>query len=182
MRASLFSPLFGQRRVALARSAPDDPYQWANDSVVLVSHRYDVVPFWNGGATGSFPTMAPDGKHAVAHLLFYSNRGPDAASVRIAGRFRAAKAWTVEGALPGVETEIQKDAIENGCGARLVGGIENGVRRVRWRVARPVNPPTCCAPAARMLAATGRKFLILWWALAGSNRGPSGCKPDALTS
>ena len=20
-----------------------------------------------------------------------------------------------------------------------------------------------------------------WWALAGSNRGPSGCKPDALT-
>jgi hypothetical protein len=110
-------PLFsvrsvGKGRVALARSAPDDPYQWANDSVVLVSHRYDMVRFWNGGATGSFPIMAPDGKRAVAHLLFYSNRGPDAASVRIAGRFRAAKAWTVEGALPRVETEIQRDAIE----------------------------------------------------------------------
>lgn len=110
-------PLFsvrslGKGRVALARTAPDDPYQWANDSVVLVSHRYDVVRFWNGGATGSFPAMAPDGKHAVAHLFFYANRGPDAASVRVAGRFRAAKARTVEGPLALIGTENQKGAIE----------------------------------------------------------------------
>ena len=83
----------GKGRIALAHEDPDDPYLWANDSVVLVSHRYDLVRFWNGGATGSFYTMSPDRKQAVVHLLFYANRGPDSASVRIAGRFRGVKAW-----------------------------------------------------------------------------------------
>jgi hypothetical protein len=74
----------------------DDPYLWANDAVVQLSHRYDLVRFWNGGATGSFVSSAPDGKKSVVHLLFYSMRGPDSASVRVAGNFRAATASTVE--------------------------------------------------------------------------------------
>jgi hypothetical protein len=102
----------GKGRVALAAAAPGDPYQWANDTVVLVSHRYDLIRFWNSGATGSFYAATPDRKHAVAHLLFYANRGPDAASVRIAGRFRAAKGWTPDGPLEKIETENQQDAIE----------------------------------------------------------------------
>jgi hypothetical protein len=106
------SRTLGKGSVALAHEDPGDPYLWANDSVVLVSHRYDLVRFWNGGATGSFYTMSPDGKQAVVHLLFYANRGPDAASVRIAGRFRTVKASTVEAALPKVEMESQKDAVE----------------------------------------------------------------------
>jgi len=101
----------GKGRIAVAHEDPDDPYQWANDSVVLVSHRYDLVRFWNCGAAGSYYTMAPDRKQAVVHLLFYANRGPDQASVRIAGRFRAVRAWTVDGPLK-VATESQKDAIE----------------------------------------------------------------------
>lgn len=101
----------GKGRIALAHEDPDDPYLWANDSVVLVSHRYDLVRFWNGGATGSYYTMAPDGKQAVVHLLFYANRGPDSASVRIAGRFRGVKAWTVDGPV-NAEMESQKDAVE----------------------------------------------------------------------
>lgn len=101
----------GKGRIALAHADPDDPYLWANDSVVLVSHRYDLVRFWNGGATGAFCTTSPDGKQAVAHLLFYANRGPDSASVRIAGRYRAVKAWTVDGPVK-VEMELQKDAVE----------------------------------------------------------------------
>jgi len=101
----------GKGRIALAHEDPDDPYLWANDSVVLVSHRYDLVRFWNGGATGSYYTMAPDRKQAVVHLLFYANRGPDSASVRIAGRFRGMKAWTVDGPLK-AEMESQRDAVE----------------------------------------------------------------------
>lgn len=101
----------GKGRIALSHTDPDDPYVWANDAVVLVSHRYDLVRFWNGGATGSFCAKAPDGKQAVAHLLFYANRGPDAASVRVAGRYRGVKAWTVDGPVK-VQMESQKDAVE----------------------------------------------------------------------
>ncbi len=109
-------PRFGWRalgtgRIAWAHADPDDPYLWANDSVVLVSHRYDLVRFWNGGATGSFCTTSADAQQVVAHLLFYANRGPDSASVRIAGRYRAVKAWTVDGPVK-VEMESQRDAVE----------------------------------------------------------------------
>lgn len=103
----------GKGRIAQANADPDDPYLWANDSVMLVSHRYDLVRFWNGGATASFYTMAPDRKQAVVHLLFYANRGPDSASVRIAGRYRSVKASTVDQqAVAKVEMESQKDAVE----------------------------------------------------------------------
>jgi hypothetical protein len=101
----------GKGRIALSHADPDDPYVWANDAVVLVSHRYDLVRFWNGGATGSFCAKSPDGKQAVAHLLFYANRGPDSASVRVAGRYRGVKAWTVDGPIK-VEMVPQKDAVE----------------------------------------------------------------------
>ena len=103
----------GRGRVAQANADPDDPYLWANDSVMLVSHRYDLVRFWNGGATSSFYTMAPDRKQAVVHLLYYANRGPDSASVRIAGRYRAVTASTIDQpAVPSVKMESQKDAVE----------------------------------------------------------------------
>ena len=107
------SRVLGQGRVAVAHSDPNDPYLLANDSVVLVSHRYDLVRFWNGGAVASYYSMARDRKQAVVHLLFYSDRGPDSASVRIAGRYRAAKMWTLD--QPGarkVELESQADALE----------------------------------------------------------------------
>ena len=103
----------GKGRIAIADAAPDDPWIMANDSVVLVSHRYDLVRFWNGGATGSFVAQSPDRKKTIVHLLFYSNRGPDAGSVRVAGRYRSARAMTVDVAeLPNVEVQIGKDALE----------------------------------------------------------------------
>jgi hypothetical protein len=107
------SRVLGQGRVAIAQSDPSDPYLLANDSVVLVSHRYDLVRFWNCGAVASYYSMARDRKQAVVHLLFYADRGPDSASVRIAGRYRAAKMWTVD--QPGgrnVELEAQTGAVE----------------------------------------------------------------------
>jgi hypothetical protein len=101
----------GKGRIAWAAAEPDDPYLWANESAILVSHRYDLIRFWNGGATGSYCALSPDRKQAVAHLMFFANRGPDSASVRIAGRYRSAKASTVEGPVK-VEMESQKDAVE----------------------------------------------------------------------
>jgi hypothetical protein len=103
----------GKGRVAVAVAGPDDPYLWAGESVVMVSHRYDLVRFWNSGAAGSFCTLAPDGRQAVVHLLFYSNRGPDSATVRIAGGYRAARMYTVDNPVAAkVEGVPQSDAVE----------------------------------------------------------------------
>jgi hypothetical protein len=91
----------------------DDPYQFTSAAVVLVSHRYDLVRYWNAGAAGSYYAVSPDRKQAVVHLLFYADRGPDIASVRIAGPYRKVKASMVNAAeIPGVRTEAQKDAVE----------------------------------------------------------------------
>jgi hypothetical protein len=111
------SPLFaarslGKGKIALAKTPARNPYQWAQDSVVIVSHRYDMVRIWNGGATASYYALSPDRKNAVVHVLFYADRGPDAASVRIAGRWKAVKAWTPGGPVATIETEFQQDAIE----------------------------------------------------------------------
>jgi hypothetical protein len=102
----------GRGRIAQASAAADDPFVAANDSVTLMSHRYDLVRFWNGGATGSYFAKSQDGKRAVAHLLFYADRGPDAASVRLAGRFRAVKASSVQAPTIAVEMLPQQDAVE----------------------------------------------------------------------
>ena len=103
----------GKGKIAQANADPDDPYIVANDAVLLLSHRYDLVRFWNGGATGDYYTVSPDRKKAVVHLLFYANRGPDSASVRIAGRYRGAKASTVDAPLvANLEVKTEKDAVE----------------------------------------------------------------------
>jgi hypothetical protein len=80
---------------------------------VLVSHRYDLVRFWNGGATGSYYTVSADGKRAIVHLLFYAGRGPDEGSVRVAGAYRSVRLWTpgIAGA-QSVKMIAQKDAVE----------------------------------------------------------------------
>jgi hypothetical protein len=104
---------FGKGRLVMAKQAPDDPYVLANDSVVLVSHRYDLVRCFNSGAFSSYYTVAPGGGKAVVHLLFYAGRGPDAASVRVTGRWRAAAISTIDQPAPKpVKMETMKDAVE----------------------------------------------------------------------
>jgi hypothetical protein len=103
----------GKGRIAVADAAPVDPFSWAADAAVLVSHRYDLVRFWNGGAACAFYTMAPDLKQALVHLLFYAARGPDAATVRVAGRYRAARASTVDQPqVVNLAMQAQGDAVE----------------------------------------------------------------------
>lgn len=86
----------GKGRIALADDSPTDPYGWAADAAILVSHRYDLVRFWNSFAARSFYTMSPSRKRALVHLLFFADRGPDSATVRVAGHFRAARAATID--------------------------------------------------------------------------------------
>ena len=86
----------GKGRLAIARSEPGDPYILANDSVVLMSHRYELLRFWNGGAVGSYLAASPDGSRTVAHLLFYADWGPRDASVWSALPYRSAALWTLD--------------------------------------------------------------------------------------
>lgn len=110
-RFSVFSAAKG--KIAISKEPPGDPFDFAGDCAVLVSHRYDLVRFWNCGAAMSFYTTAPNARGAIVHLVFYWDRGPDSASVRIAGHFGAVTAATIETPrLAGVQLERQKDAVE----------------------------------------------------------------------
>jgi len=99
----------GKGVIAQTATPPDDPYVLANDSVILVSHRYDIVRCWNSGAFASHYTVAPAPNKAVVHLLFYADRGPDSATVRVTGGWRAAQISTVESPAPRpVKLAVQK--------------------------------------------------------------------------
>ncbi len=110
------SRTLGKGKVAIATSDMDDPYVVANDSVVLVSHRHDLLRFWNGGALSSFFTTSPDRKRSIAQMLFFAQElnglvtlnGPDSLAVRVAGQYRTAKLWT-PGALNSVPVTMQPD-------------------------------------------------------------------------
>jgi hypothetical protein len=103
----------GKGRVALAREEFSDPYTLANEAVLVVSHRYDSVRFWNAGSAGFSFTASPAGKRAVVQMLFYTDRGVASVSVRVAGKYRTGKLWTLDGAdARPLEMDLQKDAVE----------------------------------------------------------------------
>jgi hypothetical protein len=91
-----------------------DPYQAAADAQILLSHRHDLVRFWNGGSLGSYLTAPPSGKGALLQIVNYSGRpGNDPVSVRIAGPYREARIRQLEDAEPKPLDAIhQKEAIE----------------------------------------------------------------------
>jgi hypothetical protein len=103
----------GKGRVAFAQEEFGDPYALANEAVLLNSHRYDSVRFWNAGSAGSYFTAAPDRKRAVVHMLFYTDRGGTSVTVRVSGNYRTGKLWTLDGPEPRpIEMDLQKDAVE----------------------------------------------------------------------
>lgn len=92
--------IFGKGRIAIAK--PDDagdPYLIANDTVALVSHRFDLLRFWDSGSVNAYLSQPPDRKRAIVQMVFYAREmngkmaagGPDNASVRVAGRYRTAQ-------------------------------------------------------------------------------------------
>lgn len=106
--------VLGKGRVAVAKAALEDPYLVANDAVILVSHRDELLRLWNPGAASSCLSVSPDRKRAVVQLVFYSPaRVQDGPTVRVVGRYRAARLWTLDQQAPGdVEMVAQKDAVE----------------------------------------------------------------------
>jgi hypothetical protein len=102
----------GKGRIAFAKSAFDDPWVIAQESVLLISHRYDLLRFWNGGSVGSYFSMAPDRKRALVQILFYADRGPEESGVRVAGNYRSGKLWTLDGRVSNITMVPQKDAVE----------------------------------------------------------------------
>lgn len=105
---------YGKGRLAIARPDFEDPYLAANDSAILISHRHELVRFWNGGAVGSFLTVDPAGGRALLQLLFYAaTSGRNYPAVRVVGTYRKAMLHTLDSvtAMP-LEVERQKEAIE----------------------------------------------------------------------
>lgn len=103
----------GRGRIAVAKAGFEDPYLTVNDAVLLISHRHDLLRFWNGGAVGGCYTMDKDRKRAVVHLLFYSTSRGSTPTVRVAGRYRSARLWTLNQATPqNLEMQSQPDAME----------------------------------------------------------------------
>jgi hypothetical protein len=103
----------GAGRVAIARPDFEDPYLVANDAAVLMSHRYELLRFWNAGAVGSYFTRMPDRKRAVVQMLFYAAAYFGNPTVRVAGHYRAARLWTLDQEESRtVEIESQEDATE----------------------------------------------------------------------
>jgi hypothetical protein len=102
----------GKGRIALGDLA--DPYEAAGDSQILLSHRRDVVRFWNGGSLGSYFTGSPDGKTALLQIINYAGRpGADPVSVRVAGPYREARIQLLADAAPQpLKAVQQKEAIE----------------------------------------------------------------------
>ena len=102
----------GKGRIAFAKSEFDDPWVIAQEQFLLISHRYDLLRFWNGGSVGSYFTMAPDRKRALIHVLFYAGLAPEESGVRVAGNYRSGKLWTLDGKSSSIEVVPQKDAVE----------------------------------------------------------------------
>ncbi len=97
--------VYGKGRIAIARSDDTpDPYLLANDTVVLVSHRFDLLRFWDAGSVNAYLSVAPDRKRAVVQMVFYARElngkvamgGPDTATVRVAGRYQTARLLTLD--------------------------------------------------------------------------------------
>ena len=119
---------FGRGRIAMAHKQPDDPYEMAQDAQILLSHRYDLVRFFNGFLLGAYATVSPDGRRRLAHIVNYGGGADpdDPATARIAGRFRSAKLWSFESAQARrLEMVVQKEGIEVHLpGLAVYGGVE----------------------------------------------------------
>lgn len=87
----------GKGRIALHRAPLADLKVVADDSTALISHRYDPLKIFNGGAMNVIYTKQPDGKGAVVQMLFYAPmRGGNPRLVLVAGKHKTARLWTLD--------------------------------------------------------------------------------------
>jgi hypothetical protein len=96
--------VLGKGRIAIAKSGDADPYLLANDTVALVSHRFDLLRLWDAGPVNAYLSAAPDGKQALVQMVFYAPetqgrsrfRTPGTVTVRVAGQYRTARLLTLD--------------------------------------------------------------------------------------
>ncbi len=89
----------GKGRIAVAKEESQDPYLIAADVQLLMSHRNDLLRFFNTGTLNCYYTASPDGKKALLHIINYAMRaGGSPVSVAFTRRFRAARIWKLEDA------------------------------------------------------------------------------------
>jgi hypothetical protein len=86
----------GKGSIAAATTTFSDPYRVPNDAVVLVSHRHDLVRFFNSGAITPCLATSTDKRRSTLHTVFYSLRPVEDTSVWVKGSYRAARlrTWT----------------------------------------------------------------------------------------
>ena len=104
----------GKGTLAISKGPIGDPYLFASDAGILISHRHDLLRFWNGGPLSAVYSSAPDSKRAAVQMVFYSNRpAVGDTSVRIAGPYRTARLYTLDNPTPrAVQATQQNGAIE----------------------------------------------------------------------
>ncbi len=102
----------GKGRVAVALQAEEDPYLMVQDAVVLLSHRHDLIRFWNGGAVRACLSASADQRTALLQTVFYANARAGDATVRVAGKYRAARLYTSDAPPRDVPLLPEKDAVE----------------------------------------------------------------------
>lgn len=104
----------GRGRMAVADPDFEDPYLVANDAVILMSHRHELLRFWNGGSMLSCLSVAPSSKKALLQMVFYAAaRYSNQMTVRVAGSYRSARLRTLDRPDPvPLQAEIRGNAIE----------------------------------------------------------------------
>jgi hypothetical protein len=96
--------VLGRGRIAIAKSDDADPYLLANDTVALVSHKFDLLRFWDAGPVNAYLSAAPDRKQALVQMVFYAPevkgrskfQTPGTVTVRVAGPYRTARLLTFD--------------------------------------------------------------------------------------
>ena len=87
-----------------------------------MSHRYDLLRFFNGGALQAYYSRG------LVQILFYANQPAVDTSLWVAGNYKSARLWTLEGARPiALAAELVRDGIELHLpGAMRYAAIELG--------------------------------------------------------
>jgi hypothetical protein len=103
----------GSGSIAVATTSFSDPYVVPNDAVVLVSHRHDMVRYFNGGAITPCLGTLPDKRRTALHTVFYSLRPVEDVSVWVKGAWRSARLRTWNQPQPqDVKLEVRDAGVE----------------------------------------------------------------------